>query len=103
MTENRMIYVTKVFFKYLLIFTLGITISGYKIAEAKNSIDEKSVNEIISKAKPVIEEITGRKFKSDVEYKIVSRNDFQNIYIENSLSIEPREWEKEMGEDILKR
>jgi hypothetical protein len=103
MTEKKLIYATKAFFKFLLIFAMGITISGCNLDSGKNQISEKTVDEIISKAKPIIEEITGRKFKTDIEYKIVSRNDFRNIFIENSLSTGPREWEKELGEDIFKR
>jgi hypothetical protein len=103
MTEKKMIYVAKAFYKCLLVLTLGITISGCNLDSENNSINEKAVDEIISRAKPIIEEITGRKFKSDIEYKIVNRNDFQNIFIKNSLSAGPREYEKEIGEDILKR
>jgi hypothetical protein len=103
MTDKKKPHLLKAFIKCLLILTLGITISGCKIVDSKNSIDEKTVDEIISRAKPIIEEITGRKYKSDIEYKIVSRNDFRNIFIENSLSAGPREYEKEIGEDIYKR
>jgi hypothetical protein len=103
MTEKKMMYIPKAIFKYLLIFAMGFTISGCKPDSANNQISEKAVDEIISKAKPVIEEITGRKFKSEVEYKIVNRNDFQKIFIESSLNAGPREYEKELGEDLYKR
>lgn len=102
MTEKKMIYVTKAFVKYLLIFTLCIFISGCNLDSEKSQINEKTVDEIISKAKPVIEEITGRKFKADIEYKIVSRNDFQNKLKEDMLN-NIREWEKESNEDMRKR
>lgn len=103
MTDKKKPHLLKAFIKYLLILILGIVFSGCKIVDAKISIDEKTVDEIVSKAKPLIEEITGRKFKSDIEYKILSRNDFQKVFIESSLNVGPREYEKELGEDIYKR
>ncbi|MBN1905386.1 MAG: hypothetical protein JW927_09835 [Deltaproteobacteria bacterium] len=102
MTEKKKPQLLKAFIKYLLILTLGITISGCKIVDAKNSIDKKTVDEIVSKAKPIIEEITGRKYKTDVEYNILSRNEFENIQSKDMLN-NTREWQKELGEDIRKR
>ncbi len=102
MTKITVNYHVKAFAGCLIVILLCLLNTGCGLIENKKSIDEKTVNEMTAKAKLLIEEITGQKFKSDLKFKIVNRKEFRKV-MEKSLLTDIMDWIKDFGDDQTER
>lgn len=71
----------------LLILFVGQIVVFSSIAangSESNKIGKKTIKAIVKKTKPLIEEVTGRKFKKRVKFKIVDRTTARDEIVENA-------------------
>lgn len=103
---NRFIF----FFSILICAAISANIYAIKaitpdqVSVQDNTIkfDKIMIQEMIDRAEPLIEEITGRKYKSKIDFRIINREALRLCVIKASLN-GLRDWEKGMGEGMNKR
>jgi len=69
---------------FLAIIVFGL-VSFTSAEERSRKIDDDSVNAMIGKAEPLIEEITGMKFKERIKFKLVKREVVRDVLAEELL------------------
>jgi len=97
---------TGCFFKYYYILFITIMILGFvrfaSAEEPSQKIDEKSIETMIEKAEPLIEEITGMKFKERIKCELVKREVVRDVLAEELLP-KYKNLLKGTGDDIIAR
>lgn len=92
MTENKKHYLLKTFTICLLILIINLfsscsETSTEHVDQEKNMLlNNKTIEAMMARAEPLIEEITGRKFKSKIDFRIISRKFLQQNIMEKSLN-----------------
>ncbi len=112
MTHKKQNYLNSIYTYCLILITAlclistGCTTTGKKTSMPSGTQDivkEKDIINYIQKAEPLIEELTGKKYKKDkAEYKIITRNDLKDLLFEEELPGQLR-LKHGMGEDLIKR
>ncbi len=65
-------------------------------------LDKSRIRMMIEKATPLIEEITGRRFISEIDYRIIGRTALQKLLLKGELE-GLKKWMSGMGEFMIKR
>lgn len=114
MTKNKKHYLKTTFTICLLILILSLMFLSctttknssmpVQLSDKKETmtINKKTIKAMIDRAEPLIEEITGRKYKLKIEYQIINRDALRLILKEEILS-GLRKHYKNLGEDMIKR
>jgi hypothetical protein len=98
--------ITRCSFKtcYILVFTIIILgLASFTSAEEPSQkIDEASVKTMIEKAEPLIEDLTGMKFKERIKCKLVKREVVRDVMVEELLP-KYKNLMKETDDDMIAR
>lgn len=92
MTENKKYNLLKTFTICLLILIINLfsscseTTTEHVDQEENMRLNNKTIEAMMARAKPLIEEITGRKFKSKIDFRIISRKALRQNLMEKSLN-----------------
>jgi len=81
---------------------LGFSTYAGAAQDTSTSINDKQVRTMVEKAKPLIEEITGRKYKSEVKWNAVKRDVVRDLLIQE-LGPQLKKLLEGMGDDLIAR
>ena len=100
---NKITYsLHKCYFVCVLISIFSFLNYAFATEEPSITITEESIKAMMEKATPLIEEVTGRKYKNNMEWKIVKRDIVRDVLIQE-LFPQLKKLLKGFGDDMLTR